>query len=250
MASQDHGLPHSQKVWARAQEIIKVCPNLWAEAKKEIEHLCWESGLASGVINEEESALEILLWASVFHDLSRFLGADFEEHEAASAKLTLNFNLVPTCLEHLLFNAISHHDYLGLAIEGFLIPEAARSSLSEIFRLADKTSLSPAEELERYYQAGLRYQTPFFNPEITDAERLDFPHNAAKRDMLAWFLMLFFIQPRDFFFSETAEAYRHWFLDKNEAMNRLAAIARQEKDIFGRPIDPENIRAKMAQLIH
>lgn len=206
----DHGFAHSLAVWKRCLAIIEASPNLW--------HLA----------SNGKNALLSLMWACVFHDFSRFIeNVDFQLHEAISAALVQD--IIPNYPGiSLMRRFIAYHDYFCPLIDGRPMPTEIMIPIGEIFRLADKTSNSPAEEIQRYYETGKRHGTPFFNYALPEKIRFDFVKNHAHRDMLTWFLILFAIQPSDFLYRETSQCYAIWAEGKREAFFKIGDLCRQE----------------------
>jgi len=104
--------------------------------------------------------------------------------------------------------------------------------LAEVFRLADKTSLPPVAEIERYHQSGKNFGTVFFVPELTDEFRFDFSRGTADWDQINYFFTFFLLGSHDFFFGETRDAYRNWCYNKkgnkHRAAEKIIEFAKQE----------------------
>lgn len=216
-ANADHGYAHSCAVYKRAREIVAQSPNI-IRLVKERECL------------PEKEIDQILTWASMLHDLMRFFGYGSADHEAPAAEVARSaFWNDGATIEYQLLNAIVYHDYFcPISDEEELPLLFMKSPLAEIFRLADKISLSPAEEIERWYQYGLRLGQKFFKPDLPDKTRFDFLHNSEQRDQLSVLLVFFALQPSDFYAREAAEIYRQWARGKTEALCRLMTICREE----------------------
>jgi len=236
-ANFDHGLSHSQAVWNRCQEIISQSSLLWKVAVEQ----------ANRVGRDGNQARQALLLASIFHDLGRFLGFSFSTHEIIGAKLAAAINPDDTGFANVLYNLIIHHDYVCPIINGYDFPFEAVSPLAEIFRLADKTSNSPSEEIRRYYEVGRRLapDKPLFKPDIPAEVRFDFTNSSpAGKDMLTWFLLLFALQSTDFLYGDTRDAYAYWARGKKEALEVIGDLCRQEEYLDGRtPTEPEEAMA-------
>lgn len=219
----DHGLRHSQKVLQRCKELLEVCPNML----RLCHHQDVEFKVASALIN----------WASILHDIARFTSncAGFD-HQIVGAELADNCfrTEIDEEISALLHGMIRHHDYVCEFVDGRMLPlEFLDNPLSEIFRLADKTSLSPKDEIARYYQTGKRFDNPFFNAEMTKQQRLDFNDEPENWDYVKYFLLFFATQPSDWFFGETRDIYRSWSEKtaggKIEAMSKVIELAHREK---------------------
>jgi len=228
----DHGLSHSQAVWRRCQEIIKASPQLWPIARMQVD-------------DSEEEASRVLILASIFHDLARFLNAPFEVHEWQGAKIAEK-NLLGSSLLFPVCSAIMNHDYINYLVNGQASPLNAVLPLSEIFRLADKTSISPKDEVIRYYETGRRLapDRPLFDPSIADEVRFDLQHVNDQGDCLTWFLIIFALQSTDFLYGDTRDAYAYWARGKKAALEAISDLCRQEEYLDGQtPVDPEEAMA-------
>lgn len=216
----DHGFPHSLKVFNRSLQCLDGCPNLV--------RLMYHN-------NTREKTVCELTWASILHDLYRFMGCDLDSHQAIGALTARRLfkKKHPKEAENI-HNMLVQHDYLCPLVDGRPLPPVLLDNpIAEIFRLADKTSVSPEEEINRYYLTGKRLTKEqsvgtFYNPDITFEERIDFKNSLQKKEFLPFFLALFAIQPADFFFAETAELYRRWALGKSKAARRIIELGHQE----------------------
>lgn len=205
----DHGLEHSRQVFDRALLIIRSCPNL-------LRH-CNMHGIS---LND---TVDLLKWAAILHDFTRFAGyPTLAQHQRAGSNLAY-YCFKDEIFDHLgtaLFNMLVHHDYICEFVNGEQLPKAfIDCPLAEIFRLADKTSLPPAKELIRYHKTGTRVNAArppnetavsFFDPNLTFEQRFNHFDNHAGWDFLNYFLLLFAIQPSDWFYGETRDLYREW----------------------------------------
>lgn len=205
----DHGLEHSRQVLDRALLIKRSCPNL-------LRH-CNTHG-----INPNDAA-DLLKWAAILHDFTRFAGyPTLAQHQRAGSNLAY-YCFKDEIFSHLataLFHMLAHHDYFCEFVNGEHLPRTfIDCPLAEIFRLADKTSCAPAEEITRYHKTGTRVNAakplnesavPFFDQNLTFEQRFDHFGNHADWDFLNYFLLLFAIQPQDWFYGETRDLYREW----------------------------------------
>ncbi|MEK7072707.1 MAG: HD domain-containing protein [Patescibacteria group bacterium] len=227
----DHGFRHSQAVWDRCQEIIRQSPLLWQMTKMQID--CTES-----------CALKVLILASIFHDIGRFLGSSFETHEAVGAELA-RIIVEGSCIEEAFFHAILHHDYISPLVSGQEMPYSAMLPFSEIFRLADKTSISPKDEIRRYHQTGKRVapDVPVFDLTIPDEIRFNFNSGFKKGDELSWFLIIFALQSTDFTYGDSRDAYAYWARGKREALETIGDLCLEEEYLEGKtPVDPNKAK--------
>ena len=221
----DHGYRHSRQVWDSCLDIIKYSPKLFKKVEETF---------------TEREALFLLMWASVLHDFSRFLGFAGQEHEAASAELARNLfqaHLYKSLTCQTIWAMLINHDYFNPIIDGGNPPETLYHPLVDIFRLADCTSLSPPDETTRYYETGLRFGTPFFNPELTDENRFDPRFDWNRRDMITWFLPILALRPQDFTHPETQTYYGRWAERKVERVKkRIRELAERYLNDGGRKI--------------
>lgn len=229
----DHGHSHSQAVWDRCQAIIKESPNLWPMAKMQIK-------LSDG----DQEAKQVLMLAAIFHDMGRFLGASFEDHEQVGANLSIKIT-VGTCLADPLYYAIVNHDYICPLVDGDDRPRSTMFPLSEIFRLADKTSISPSAEIQRYHLTGRRLapDMPLYDPTVSDEIRFQLSKNIVKSDELTWFLIIFALQSTDFIYGDIRDAYAYWARGKFKALEMVGDLCLVEEYGNGQtPVDPEEAK--------
>ncbi|PIR07075.1 MAG: hypothetical protein COV55_01445 [Candidatus Komeilibacteria bacterium CG11_big_fil_rev_8_21_14_0_20_36_20] len=231
----DHGFKHSLAVYERCKEVVFHCPTVVDFALHRIDE--------SSDSKAKKVAAALIEWACILHDLSRFFGKGAKEHEEASANLTgMLSNIADPIFVRWLYNIIIEHDYFFPVVGDQLLPRVLRNPLAEIFRLADKTSLPPKDEVERYYQTGLRFKTPFFNPSLDLVDRFEFKDNHVSRDAIGWMMLIFLLKSENFFYRETADEYGRWAQGKTAALDYILGLAKKEKDIDGREINPDQIR--------
>ncbi len=216
-ANDDLGYAHSCAVYNRLKEIAEQSPRM-------IRLMTDQEKLS------DRQAGCLFTWAAMFHDLMRFFGFGTPDHEVPAAKLARAAFSGELDLCDSLAKAVICHEYLCPIADGKELPILfQKSPLAEMFRLADKTSLSPADEVDRWWKRGKRYGTKFYDLYLPDSIRFNLPHNYELRDQLTYLLMLFAVQPSDFYAHEAAEIYRQWALGKAEALCRVTVIAREEK---------------------
>ncbi|MDO8669667.1 MAG: hypothetical protein Q7K65_05230 [Candidatus Buchananbacteria bacterium] len=224
----DHGFSHSQDVWQRCQEVVSQSPLLWQMANLQV-----------------AKAQRVLILTSIFHNMGRFLGVDFTDHEEVGAELARRV-LAGSILDKHVFYAIFNHDYICPLVNGYRMPKLAMFPLSEIFRLADKTSVSPQDEVRRYYRTGKRVapNMSLFDSNISDETRFDLSPGITKGDMLTWFLVIFALQSTDFIYGDTRDAYAYWARGKHQAMEAVGDLCLEEEYLEGQtPADPEEAKA-------
>ena len=221
-----HGLDHSLRVISRLHELAEQSPKIMA--------FYWNNLPAKTDKQKEQKIAGLLHWAAILHDLGRFFGFSLEDHQQFGAILArscfdTDLDLEVGLMAQRLYNLIACHDYLTPQISGYGLPQVFYDEpLAELFRLADKTLLTPAEEMKRYYETGKWLKTPFYKPELTDDARFDFSTEEKDRDALCYAMILFAIQPQDFLYQETATAYAEWAKGKYYAFRELIRQAREE----------------------
>lgn len=221
MTNADHGYFHSEAVWRRCQQLIADSPALWRLIE---------------AYTDGSQVKQALLFASLFHDISRFWRHDFKEHEAESA------SFASQVFESRggIYDIIIHHDWFSVITDGER-PFSAMQPAAELFRLADKTSITPVAEVMRYYVTGKRILPckPVFDPTIADEVRFDFSRTELPTDELTWFLRIFALQATDFIYGDTRDAYEVWSKGKIDALNRIADLClRDECRADCSPVDP------------
>ncbi len=219
-----HGFQHTQAVYARIIQVIKNCPNVWRLAQKDL---------------SEKDCFRLLFQAAVFHDFSRFFkGVSYQNHERKSAELVEDiFRDESFEFQRALKQIIIRHDYFCPLVDGEPLPVELMAPLPEIFRLADKTSLLPEKEIERYYLTGREFGAVFLDPGLTDGVRFNFQDNLKRRDQITWFLMLFALEPENFCYQEISFCYFQWSRGKLGAVAKIRKLAQQEQDINGCPVN-------------
>lgn len=210
--SEDHGLAHSKKVFARAMEICQApeCSDMVNLLKKISEAT-------------DEDIRRLLSWASILHDIGRLInGSSFGNHEQFGAYFAKAcFPEISDFHRNSLFAMIANHDYIIVSPKA-PIPKIVlahlKNILTDIFRLADKTSLSATEEINRYFKAGQRiwkeeFNKNLFNPAITLKERLAWMENCDQSDHWdQWqFNSIFFmIDDHSWMYQPSRLLYRRW----------------------------------------
>jgi len=219
----EHGYNHSLAVYDRDLKISVACPILTK---------------STFFLPKERDRLRV--WASMLHDFSRSLNAGLNDHEEKSAYLAKI--MFPWTGDNLTA-IIRHHDYFCQSVDHQPFPKELQTSpLAEIFRLADKTSIDPAQEVKRYYQTGERYQTPFYKPELSWDDRFSFSVAPQDKDQLCYLLLIFALQPHHFIHEELRNIYREWQKNKQVAKEEICKIAHD------RNLEPESIRHIYDQL--
>jgi len=228
----DHGWIHCQQVFGQCCKIMLASPLLVRQAKK------------NDCLNRFKLE-KVLAWSSAIHDLMRFFGGDFRNHQAQAAALAEKMFPEDSFLAPAIANCVRRHDYICLAVDGDVLPQSiCDSPAAEIFRLADKISLTPDLEIRRYYETSKRHQTRFFDPDLPDELRFNLRRSHESWDQICYFLILFALQPDDFFFGETRDIYRGWSAGKKLAVQAIRAIALNEEKLEKSQAD------RIVQIIH
>lgn len=225
--NQDHGFMHTQKVVSRISAFLEFCPNMLRSAQ---------------LLNFLPAEIWAnLCWSSTFHDLGYFFDYSFTEHQEWGAKLAKYCfeGEIPDLQLACLINTIAEHDYFSQIVNRKPLPDIFLDNpLAEIFRLADKTTGTPAQEIERYYLTGKRYNRPFFNPDIKLDRRLDLNGQMLDIDIISIFMYLFALSPQDFFYAETSRLYSQWEIGgdihnqgKKFAFLEIKKLARQKEGL-------------------
>ncbi|MFA6526056.1 MAG: hypothetical protein WCT26_01410 [Candidatus Buchananbacteria bacterium] len=235
----DHGLAHSIKVYERCLEISSACLNIFRgfHGRYNLDN-DQNAHMSIRMHYSAEDLNGFFVWSALLHDFYRFLPPhdSFKEHQVKGAHLA-GFCFKedgPHECQEILYDMLARHDYICEIVNKERLPhEFLRNPLAEIFRLADKTSLSPVDEISRYYATGKRLNDrKFFDPELTMEARLNFSNDYSGWDFLNHFLLFFSIQPSDWFYGETREQYRKWQEEteggKSRALAKIFDMAREE----------------------
>lgn len=195
----EHGFPHTLKLGKRLDSIFPSCPNVIRSAK---------------IMNMLPIDIEAnLSWSAILHDLGYFFGYSFADHQKFSAELAKYafFREVPEFTLAALVSSISHHDYFSPLVNKTSLPTVFMDNpLAEIFRLADKTTGTAAEEVSRYYLTGKLYNRVYYDPTIPLERRLDLNSCLKDVDQISVFLYIFSMTPLDFLYTETSRLYHEW----------------------------------------
>ena len=214
--NEDHGFVHSRAVYGRCQELAGLSPQMVSFAK------------AQNTIGDRQID-DFFRAAAIYHDLMRFFGYGTVDHELPGAELAQavfsnDDQLVLFELKH----ALPRHDYFCKIVEGEVLPLCFKKNpLAELFRLGDKTSSSPAAELDRWWKCGQRYNTVFFDETMSDGVRFDFVHNHRQRDQITYFLLLLALQPSDFYAGEAQQAYARWSQGGSACIRGIIELAQR-----------------------
>lgn len=227
-SNQDHGFPHSLSVWRKAQEIINELPRDFLKI--------W-------LVNA----------GCALHDMGRIDPKEFElnSHHKIGVEYAVRWAVnyepwIDTDGLINLFDLILNHDYFNPVVSE---PEITRPKITEalLVRAADKMSLDPAKEVQRYWDYGKRkggifykigddlHEEIFFRQQWTPKQYKD-----ERTDQLCWLFLIFELQPKDFLPKNKAEMehlevhnliFRHyyeWQINKRRAVEKILEIAEEE----------------------
>ena len=218
LKSIDHGLPHAANVYAKTLEIL----NHFSEEER------------SGINMER---LEVMC---VFHDAGRFLvprefALNFAKrkrkgrilHEYAGVLLAEIFGYN----HRIIREGILRHDYFNSEFDPGKKPPISLEA--QIFRAADKTSVAPADEIERYDQYRRKFNFPLFKRDTPIEFRLrwNFSQKEDPRtDQLCYFFAVLALRPEDFIHPVLQEYYRDWAKSKKAAVEKIIRIVKNEEE--------------------
>ena len=127
-----------------------------------------------------------------------------------------------------------NHDYFSQQLNGKRYHEP-KSIEWQIVRLADRTSVSICDEIQRYRDTWKRLGTPLFNPDIPTTEREEFSFDKMGQyskkwriDEISFFVALLMITWDDFADPLLGERYEQWAIQKSQAVEYIKTIAKHE----------------------
>lgn len=222
LTSNDHGLPHAANVYGKVLEILERFSEV---ERREIDVECLEA-------------------MCIFHDAGRFFvpvesAPNYAKrkrkgrfhHEYAGALLAKIFGYNHSIIRE----GILHHDFFGADLDKCTKPPVSLEA--QIFRAADKTSIAPAAEIERYNEYWIDYNATH-NEKIPLFDHNPFEFyvnwNFSKKeergtDELCYFLAVLTMRPEDFRHPTLQEHYRNWSRQKEAAIKRIVEIVRKEQ---------------------
>lgn len=214
LKSNDHGLPHAANVYLKVIEILKL-------------------------FLEEEIDIERLEAMCIFHDAGRFLipqesapnyakrkkkGRTLHEYAGALLAKIFGYN------HPIIREGILRHDYFSADFDKRTKPPVSLEA--QILRAADKTSVAPADEIERYDEYRRKFKFPLFNRETPIEFRLDWNFSLKRdprTDQLCYFFAVLALRPEDFIHPVLQEYYRDWSRQKKAAVDKILEIVRKEQ---------------------
>src|SRR3989338_1070906 len=217
LGSNDHGLPHASRVYLKVLEIFER----FSEEDQRI-------------INNTER----LQAMCVFHDSGRFLvpielAPNYAKrkrkgqilHEYAGALLAKIFGYSDPIIRE----GILRHDFFSSDFDPGKKPPISLEA--QILRAADKTSVAPADEIERYDQYRRKFNFQLYNRDTDIEFRINW--NFSKKrdprtDQLCYFFAVLALRPEDFTHPALQEYYREWSLQKKAAVDKIIEIVRKE----------------------
>lgn len=225
LTSNDHGLPHAANVYGKVLEILDL--------------------FSAGEIREMDIDIERLEAMCIFHDAGRFLvssDSDSDDvlhkkhlkrkrkgqtlHEYAGALLAKVFGYSHKKIRE----GILRHDYFNADFDKRTKPPVSLEA--QILRAADKTSVAPADEIERYDEYRRKFKFPLFNRDTPIEFRLDWNFSLKRdprTDQLCYFFVVLALRPEDFIHPVLQEYYRNWSRQKKAAMDKILEVVRKEQ---------------------
>lgn len=216
LRSRDHGLMHMADVFVRSLEILERFP---PDEQKHIS--IWR--------------IELIC---LFHDAGRFVvpissARNYAKrkrkaqilHEYAGALLAQAFGFK----DRVVREGILRHDFFSDEFDKRT--KAPLAIEAQIVRLADKVSISPADEIARYDEYRKKFNFPLFHPETPFSFRAKWNFSFARdprTDQLCYFFVVLALRPEDFLHSVLREYYREWSSQKRMAVKKIIEIVQSE----------------------
>ena len=211
-----YGYNHGLAVSKRALKSLFYSPGI-KEACQDVYHFT------------DAQMQSLLTWASIFHDMGKFAGHPRHHEQPGSNIVSFAFQQMGKDLSKALQQMVEHHDFFCAMVDGCPMPPILRTfPLAEVLRLADRTSITPEEEINRWWLYGRKAGTPLLDLSLKDEVRFTFDRKKARVDQVTFFLMLFAIQRRDFFFEENGESFAQWAEGRGLAWARIEEIFAEE----------------------
>ena len=207
------GHAHCQAVSDRALEILSLAPGI-VELNHDEFHL--------SLVEQQQ----LLSWGAILHDIAKFAGHKKNQNheEPGSLVAEFGFRQLRPELSGGLMRMIQHHDFFCSKVDGHPMPPDLRSyPLAENLRLADRTSVPPDMEVLRWWHYGRHFKTVLFDKNLEDSVRFGF-RKEARVDQLTFFMMIFALQPEDFFYGENRKIFSDWARGKSQALSQIVQI--------------------------
>ncbi len=219
LKSNDHGLPHAANVYGKILEILD---------RFSVEE-----------IRGMDIDIERLEAMCVFHDSGRFLvptesAPNYAKrkrkgqvlHQYAGALLAKIFGYNHPIIRE----GILRHDYFSADFDPGKKPPITLEA--QILRTADKSSVVPADEIERYDEYRRKFNFPLYNRDTDIEFRINW--NFSKKrdpqtDQLCYFFAVLALRPEDFIHPVLQEYYRDWSKRKKEAVDKILEIVRKNQ---------------------
>lgn len=175
----------------------------------------------------------------VFHDAGRFLvpletAPNYAKrkkkgralHEYAGALLAEIFEYSHPIVRE----GILRHDFFNHDFDKRTKPPVSLEA--QILRAADKTSVAPADEIERYDEYRRKLKSPLFNRDTPIEFRLNWNFSLKhdpRTDQLCYFFVVLALRPEDFIHPVIQEYYRDWSRQKKAAVDKILEIVRKNQ---------------------
>ena len=217
LLNEDHGLPHAGRVWSRALNIIQ------GSSSNALMHRQIEEGCA-------------------FHDSARWrkeAKGELNIHSIMGIKLYIKWvenytEQVSTGHVLSVCSAIANHDYFGDHMSGNRIA-MPQMFVDQVVCCADKTSLEPDAEVDRFWFYGKSMGEEFYKPQDDMDDEIYFrinwtpiQRNDLRSDQVCWFSLIFALRPKDFINPWVRAYYIEWETKKQKAVDRIIELAQKE----------------------
>lgn len=219
LKSNDHGLPHAANVYGKVLEIL--------------------NRFSAEEIREMDIDIERLEAMCIFHDAGRFLvpqetAPNYAKrkkkgqalHEYAGALLAEIFGYSHPVIRE----GILRHDYFSADFDKRTKPPVSLEA--QILRAADKTSVAPDDEIERYDEYRRKFNFPLFKHDTPIEFRLNWNFTLKRdprTDQLCYFFAVLALRPEDFIHPVIQEYYRDWSRQKKMAVDKILEIVRKDQ---------------------
>ena len=232
----DHGLEHEYFVYTRALQIARDYEqHKWVVLRK---HLLYPMAICHDAMRSVKyNDLDIhKIRKEKRNDRNheRYGALLFEKIYQKSQQLNPSNMLLTQDEQSDITDYLYNHDYFSQQLNGKRYHEP-KSIEWQIVRLADRTSVSICDEIQRYRDTWKRLGTPLFNPDIPLIEREEFSFDKMSKydekwriDEISFFVALLMITWDDFADPLLGERYEQWAIQKSQAVEYIKTIAKHE----------------------
>lgn len=234
----DHGLEHEYNVYQKAIEIIdRYEQKTWKKIRK---HMIYPMAIV-------HDAMRSLQYDPMDKQKARKEKRNDRNHEKYGAflfeKMIQSWNQRDVFInlseqeQAEIKEYLINHDYFSEQLNGGRFHEPT-SIEGQIVRLADRISVPLKDEIQRYWDTGKRMNPPtqFSNPLIPLSVRETFSFDKkneyekdyGKLDEISYFLSALMVTEKDFSDPVLGEIYKEWAVDKDNAIDFILDIGKQE----------------------